>query len=207
MFTSRTRSFSAGLALIGLGGTLIVQSFAPDDDAAPDDAPLGERNAQATVPYKSGENIAKAFTIERDAAELYAYWRDFSNLPQIMTHLQRVDVDGDVSHWVTRGPAGSSIAWDAQIIEDRPNDFISWRSLDGSSVKHAGSVRFRPAPGDRGTEVRVELAWVSPGGKLGSLFAAAFGESPAKQIEDDLRRFKSLMEAGDVALNGTDVKA
>jgi uncharacterized membrane protein len=115
-----------------------------------------------------------------------------------MSHLEAVQLTGpNRSRWTAKAPAGTSIEWDAEIIEDRPNERIAWRSL-GGAVHHAGSVDFRPAPGGRGTEVSVELEYRTPAETLGAAFAKLFGEEPGQQIQDDLRRFKWLMETGEI---------
>ena len=116
-----------------------------------------------------------------------------------MQHLKSVTTEGLRSRWTAKAPAGMSVEWDAEIINDRPNRLIAWRSLEGSCVSTAGSVHFTPAPDGRGTEVLVELKYDPPAGKLGSWLASLFGEEPGRQIGDDLRRFKQLMEAGDAA--------
>ncbi|MFN2461229.1 MAG: SRPBCC family protein [Candidatus Velthaea sp.] len=203
MNASRLGSFFTGLALLGCGGVMLARAMSSDGER--DDAAAAASTASA-VPYGSGTRVEKVFTINRRPDEVYAVWRDFRRLPEFMTYLQRVDVDGNRSHWVARGPAGAPIAWDAEIIEDRPNECISWRSVDGG-LRNAGSVHFTPAPGDRGTEVRVEMEYVPPAGALGAALAKVLPENPAHEVETDLRRFKSLMEAGDIAINGTDVKA
>ncbi len=103
--------------------------------------------------------LTETLTINRKPDELYRYWRDFSNLPKFMNHLMVVDIiDERRSHWVATGPAGSTIEWDAEITDDRPNELIAWRSVEGSEVDHAGLIRFEPATGDRGTIVTVEHA-------------------------------------------------
>jgi uncharacterized membrane protein len=116
-----------------------------------------------------------------------------------MHHLESVrTLDNGRSHWVVRGPAGADIEWDAEIVEDRANELIAWRSLPRSDVQHHGSVRFRQAPGDRGTEVEVQLEYDAPGGKAGAVIAKLFGEEPLQQLRDELRRFKQVMETGEV---------
>ncbi|TDC81053.1 SRPBCC family protein [Micromonospora sp. KC606] len=138
-------------------------------------------------------------TVNRPASEAYRFWRDLENLPGFMAHLESVRVD-DLrrSRWTARGPAGQSVSWDAEIVEDRPNELIAWRSLPGAPVPNAGRVRFVPAPGDRGTEVRVELGYAPPAGRLGRAVAKLFGEEPEQQVRDDLRRFKQVLETGEV---------
>jgi uncharacterized membrane protein len=115
-----------------------------------------------------------------------------------MTHLEQVREEGTRSHWAARGPLGLRAEWDAEIITDHPNQVIAWRSLPNSDVDTAGSVHFTPAPGTRGTEVRVNLKYDPPAGQAGTLIAKLFGKEPGQQIREDLRRFKQLMEAGEV---------
>lgn len=207
MTATRPLSFLTGVALLGLGGALISRAFSADDEDGNGGA-SGPRNANAAVPYGQGTRIEKVFTIDRPAAELYREWRDLENLPSIMSHLREVEVlDERRSRWHAHGPAKTSASWEAEIIADEPNERIAWRSV-GGNVPNAGSVSFAPAPGERGTELRVEMEWAAPGGPLGKTFAHLFaGGDPGLIVESDLRRFKSKMEAGDVAVNGTDVKS
>jgi uncharacterized membrane protein len=138
-------------------------------------------------------------TINRSAEDLYAAWRNFTNLPQWMKHLRSVEVKGDRrSHWVAAGPAGSSVEWEAEITEDRRNEMIAWRSIEGSDVDHSGVIRFEPAAGNRGTRVTMEMRYALPGGTLASAVAAWFGEDPQQSMKMDLRRFKQVMETGEV---------
>jgi uncharacterized membrane protein len=140
-------------------------------------------------------------TINRPAKELYEFWHDFENLPRFMLHLELVEVTGSRrSHWVARAPRGT-VEWDADITEDVPNERIAWRSVEGSEIPNSGVVRFVRAPGDRGTEIHVELTYDPPAGKLGVLAAKIFGEEPSQQIRDDLRRFKQITETGEVLLS------
>ncbi|AFY87307.1 MAG: hypothetical protein CLLPBCKN_004062 [Chroococcidiopsis cubana SAG 39.79] len=144
--------------------------------------------------------VEKTVTINKPADELYRYWHDFKYLPTFMKHLKSVEVyDNKRSHWVANAPLGASVEWDAEIIEDRENEFISWTSVEGADVDNSGFVRFKPAPGNRGTEVKVVIEYAPPGGVLASAIAKLFGEEPEQQIGDDLRRFKMLMEAGEIA--------
>jgi uncharacterized membrane protein len=145
------------------------------------------------------EHVKKSITINRPRQEVFQFWRQFDNLGRFMHHLIRVDVTGPGrSHWVARGPAGLEIEWDAEIVEELANDFILWRSLDSSDVRNSGAVRFKDAPGDRGTEVDVELHYEAPGGKAGAAVAKWFGEEPNQQLTDDLRRLKQVLETGEV---------
>jgi uncharacterized membrane protein len=204
MNATRPLTFLTGIAMLGLGGSLIARSLSGEDDES---AGPGEHNSRASVPYGAGTRIEKTFTIQRPAAELYAYWRDVRNLPEIMSHLERVEVlDERRSHWTAKGPAGFRASWDAEIVDDTPDERIAWRSA-GGNVPNAGSVTFLPAPGGRGTELHVEMEWAPPGGPLGKSLASLIGGDPGLIVETDLRRFKATMEAGSYALNGTDVKS
>ncbi|HKP87665.1 MAG TPA: SRPBCC family protein [Blastocatellia bacterium] len=138
-------------------------------------------------------------TINRPPEEVYRFWRNFENLPRFMSHLESVQVMGDKrSHWVAKAPAGMSVEWDAEIIDDRPNQLIAWRSLEGADVDNYGTVSFDRAPGGRGTEIRVEVEYNPPGGALGAGIAKLFGEAPEQQIKGDLRRLKQVLEIGEV---------
>jgi uncharacterized membrane protein len=159
---------------------------------------------QGTMPFvheHTGELfVNKAVTVNAAAHEVYRFWRDLDKLPLFMRHLRSVTVDtGGRSHWVTRGPGGRNVEWDAVVLEDREPERLAWRSLPGSDIDHEGSVEFRPAPGDRGTEVHVRLLWRPPAGRIGAGVARLFGEHPERQIREDLRRFKMLIEAGEIA--------
>jgi uncharacterized membrane protein len=160
--------------------------------------PSGER-ARPEDYYKYGIHVRQSFTVNRPAQELFTFWRDFSNLARFMQHVRDVRVISDTrSHWVVDGPAGKAVEWDAEIIEETPGHLIAWRSLDNADVDCTGSVRFTPAPGGRGTEVAVSLEYIPPAGRLGQWLAALFGKAPTRQIEQDLRNFKKLMETGEV---------
>ncbi len=144
--------------------------------------------------------VEKTVTINKPAEELYHFWHDFENLPRFMKHLKSVKVYNDKrSHWIANAPLGNSVEWDADILEDRANEFISWASVEGADVDNSGFIRFKKAPGDRGTEVKVVMEYNVPGGVLTAAVAKLFGEEPEQQIGDDLRRFKMLMEAGEIA--------
>jgi uncharacterized membrane protein len=146
-----------------------------------------------------GIRVINSVTVGRSPSEVYDFWHDFRNLPRFMRHLESVQVDGNGrSHWKAKAPAGMSAEWDAETVEDRPNELIMWRSLPDADVENAGSVRFIQAPGNRGTQVRVELWYGPPGGPAGAAIARLFGEEPSRQVGDDLRAFKQMMEIGEV---------
>ena len=141
----------------------------------------------------------RSITVHKPVEEVYGFWHDFENFPQFMRHLESVTVTGERrTHWTAKAPAGQTVEWDADTIEDRPNELISWRSTPDSDVYNAGTVRFQPAPGGRGTEVRVAMEYKPPLGKLGAKVAMLFREEPGQQVDDDLRHFKQVMETGEI---------
>jgi uncharacterized membrane protein len=143
--------------------------------------------------------VAQSVTINRSPEELYRFWRDFQNLPRFMKHLESVWERGDGrSHWAAKALTGTTVEWDAEITEDRPNELIAWRSLEGSDVDSVGSVRFERAPGGRGSIVKVEMRYSPPAGVVGATLAKLLGKDPGRQIKEDLRRFKQIMEAGEI---------
>jgi uncharacterized membrane protein len=149
---------------------------------------------------RSAVDARSAITVNAPPEAAYAAWRDFEALPSFMYHLKSVQVTADgCSHWVAKAPAGTTVEWDAETVDDVPGQRISWRSAPGSSVENAGTVEFRPAPGGRGTEIHVELRYQPPGGAIGAVVAKLFGEEPNQQLADDLRRFKQLLETGEIA--------
>ncbi|MFL5494429.1 MAG: SRPBCC family protein [Gemmatimonadales bacterium] len=143
--------------------------------------------------------VNKAITVRRMPEDVYAFWRDFQNLPRFMEHLESVQVLSDQrSRWKAKAPGGGTVQWEAEIVEDRPNELIGWRVAGDADVTQSGTVRFTPAPGGRGTEVRVELRYDPPGGVIGTTIAMLFGEEPGQQVDSDLRHFKQVMETGEV---------
>ncbi len=144
-------------------------------------------------------HVLRSITINRPPEEVYEFWRDLTNLPTFMSHLESVEMQGGRSTWRAKGPAGLHISWDAKTVLDRPGECIAWRSVESStSVPNRGVVRFKVAPGDRGTELQVELKYEPPGGVVGAAFAKLFGEEPGQQIDGDLRRLKQVLETGEV---------
>jgi uncharacterized membrane protein len=149
--------------------------------------------------FARGIHVEESFTILKSPEELYTFWHNFENLPRFMRHLKSVrTIDEKRSHWAADAPMGMNAEWDAEIINDEPNRIIAWRSLAGADVDNAGSVNFRPAPGDRGTEVSVVIDYIPPAGKAGSLIAKLFGRDADQMIREDLRNFKRLMETGEI---------
>lgn len=199
-FGLRQRSL-AGLAVAGVGAALVnraVQGHCDVYGALNIDIAHREP-ARPEEYFRRGIHVEHSVTINKSPESLYRYWRDFSNLPRIMDHLESVRVqDEKRSHWVAKMPAGYMVEWDAEIINDEPNKLIAWRSLAEATVPNSGSVRFLPAPGDRGTEIHVVLDYIPPAGRVGWLVAKLFGQEPKQQVVEDLRRFKQVIETGEV---------
>jgi len=144
-----------------------------------------------------GVRVDRSITIARPQAEVFRFWRDFENLPRFMTYLQKVEVTGPYRTRWTAKALGVPVSWEAEVFMERQPELIAWRSLEGSTVDTAGSVHFTQALGGRGTEVHVELKYDPPGGQAGSALAWLTGQSPAGMINEDLRRLKQLLEAGE----------
>jgi uncharacterized membrane protein len=199
-----TRGSFAGVALALIGASLVYRGTTGHcyayDAMGVNTAGNETDNPNVSVRGGRGVKVEKSLTINREPAELFSFWRNFENLPRFMNHLEEVRVtDQTHSHWVAKAPAGAAVEWDAEVYNEKPNELIAWRSLEGSDVDNAGSVHFTPAPSGRGTEVRVSLKYDPPAGKLGALVAKLFGEEPEQQVDEDLRRFKQLMETGETA--------
>lgn len=146
-------------------------------------------------------SVRKTITVRKPAQEVYGFWREFENFPRFMAHVESVRAMRQRSHWVAKAPGGTTVEWDAEIVDDQPGVAIQWRSLPEADVANWGTVRFVPAPGDRGTEVHVVVGYRPPVGKLGATIAKLFGEEPATQLADDLRRFKQVLESGEVVVS------
>ena len=192
----------AGYALSALGLGLIYRGATGHCSAYQalgiNNVPAEDQDAVRAKLGAVGIKVVHSVTVGKSPDELYAFWRDFTNLPQIMDHLNSVTVQNSGrSHWVAKAPLGRTVEWDAEIINEVPGQLIAWRSLPGADVDNAGSVTFKPGPTGRGTEVRVELSYAPPAGKVGATVAKLLGEEPRKQLDDDLRHFKQLMEAGE----------
>jgi uncharacterized membrane protein len=179
----------------------------PIAHTAHDDAPLSTAKSpqvmdgQGALASRQGDVlIGRSVTINRPRGELYAFWRDFNNLPKFMHNLHSVAItDQSHSHWVIEAPAGKTVEWDSKITEDVPGRLIAWESLDGASVRNSGRVEFLDSPDGRGTVVRVTLTYDPPAGAVGKLIAKLFQKEPKIQARQDLRRFKQLMETGEVS--------
>jgi len=177
------------------------------DDTRQDDAPLAtskradavDRATEELVEPKGDALTARAVTINRPRDELFAYWRDFGNLASFMDNVVRVDVlDEKRSHWVVKAPGGKTVEWDSTITEERDGELIAWASEEGADVPNSGRIDFQDA-GARGTVVTATILYDPPGGTIGKVIAKMFQREPAIQARRDLRRFKQLMETGEIA--------
>jgi uncharacterized membrane protein len=158
-------------------------------DAAGDDAA-----------YESGQLVGRTVTINRSRHELYMFWRDFGNLARVLENIESVtELDERRSHWVVRAPAGTTVEWDSVIVEDIPDELISWQSAEGADIANSGRIDFRDAPGGRGALVTATIAYDPPAGAVGKLLAKIFQREPKIQARRDLRRFKQFMETGEIA--------
>ncbi|HEV8617437.1 MAG TPA: SRPBCC family protein [Methylomirabilota bacterium] len=189
-----------GLALAALGGVLAYRGLTGHCDAyealgvdrsrPPGDGTVGNL----------GVKIDRSVTIAAPPERLYAFWRNFENLPRIMSTVERVKVLSETrSRWTVRAPVGMHVEWEAEIINDKPSELIAWRSVDNAFVTHAGSVRFEPVAGGNATRVDVSLQYDPPGGRLGHAVAALFNEDAGHQVERDLNDFKQATESGRLA--------
>lgn len=184
---SRRLAIGLGLFGIGLGAALYTRQ---------------RRHAAPGSSARRAVRVEEVATINRNIHDVYEFWRQFENFPRFMRHLESVErLDGSRSRWRARAPAGMTVEWEAETLADREDEWIAWRSLPGSQVDNSGSVRFSRAPGARGTEVRVQLQYTPPAGPLGRGVAWLFGEEPEIQVKDDLRRFKQLMETGEIPIS------
>jgi uncharacterized membrane protein len=186
-----------GLLLGGLGGALIWRGYTGHCHCY---AALGintaEHNQATAVPAKQGEKVEKTITIRRSPEDLYRHWRNLENLPRIMNNLEEVEQrDAQRSHWVAKGPLGKELHWDAEIHNERANEFIAWRSLPGGDIETAGSIHFKPSDQVGCTEVTLSMKYNPPAGKIGAQLANWFGDGLEQKLDEDLKRFKQVMEA------------
>lgn len=199
----RKRSWFGGfLALAGgnlllrgaLGKSLLYRAFGIDTSKVMEKAKEMGKGERFTV--------EKSIVIASSADEAYRFWRNFENLPRVMRHLKSVRaIDERRSHWVAAAPVGLDIEWDAEITDEREGRKIAWRSLENAEIENKGVVLFEPIQDGNAAEVRVYLEYAPPAGKAGKAFAKLFGKDPAKMVDEDLRRFKSLIESGEIAAN------
>jgi uncharacterized membrane protein len=209
----RWASLAAATAVVAYG--LTRRSFPGVALAAAAATPFAYRGLVGKWPFENGDtrtslsgdrgiHVREAVRIERPVSEVFAFWRQLENLPQVLTHLEQVtELDNGRSHWVARGPADLGVEWDAEIINEVENKVIGWRSLPDSDIVTAGSVNFKTVRGGRETEVSVHLQYAPPAGRAGALLARIFGREPSQTVREDLRRFKQVLEAGEIPRTST----
>lgn len=186
----------AGTALLHRGVTGHCNAYEAFNVSTNDNRNISRISGE---PVARDVHVEKAIVIDKSPEELFSFWREFQNLPRFMKHLESVTCSGvNRSHWVAKGPGGKDVEWDAEIYNEKLNEMIAWRSLEGADIVNAGSVHFKPL-GARGTEVRVVLNYNAPGGKISAFFAKLLGHEPGQMIADDLRRLKQILETGEVA--------
>lgn len=196
-----SRKSIPGLLLAGLGGALLYRGTTGHCSTY---QALGVTTAQdgkaKGLLGGRGTRVVKSITINRPRTELFSFWRNFENLPRVMSHLESVAIiDGKRSHWKAKAPAGMSVEWEAEIVRERENRLIAWRSLPGADVENAGTIRFDRLPGQQ-TRLVVAIDYIPPGGVLGVGVAKLFGEDPQQQLAEDLNRFKESIERGEITL-------
>lgn len=209
--TQRGRAAAAVAAVAGVAALDIFSAMQLSNEMAPRrthadadgrESLLEDQQPAGLRPVSGTRRAWHSVTVNKPQDEVFAFWRKLENLPRFMKHLEAVTtLDSTRSHWVARAPAGTSVEWDAEIVDERAPELLSWRSLPDAVVPNAGTVQFRPALGNRGTEVHVSLEYRIPGGAVGSMFAKLLGEEPEMQVREDLRRFKQVLETGEVLLS------
>jgi uncharacterized membrane protein len=199
----------SGITMMGVGAALIHRGWTGNCKVSEwlgrtgrqvhDGSTEGKRTPQKL--NEQGIGVEHAITIDKPASELYAFWRNFENLPRFMNELREVKVvDDRRSRWKATGPMGATVEWEAQIINEEPEKLIAWKSV-GGDIDIAGTVRFEPATNGEGTVVRVHMRYLPPAGKVGDWIAKLFGNDPEQQTVTSLRQFKQLMETGELVSN------
>jgi uncharacterized membrane protein len=187
-----------GLALSAIGAALAWRGYTGHCQCY---AALGinnaKRNPSTAVPAQQGFKLEKTIVVQRPAADLYRFWRRLENLPRVMRHLKDVrSIDSQHSRWVAEGALGKDVEWDAEIINEREDEMLAWRSFPGGDLETAGSVHFRPLDNNQGTEVVVSIKYNPPAGKIGAQLATLLGEGLEEKLDEDLATFKQVMETG-----------
>ena len=198
-----TRRKTSGWVMAGLGALLVRRGATGHCDTYQmlglNTAGTGDDTRQA-LGGPAGVIVEESVIINRPISELYRFWRNLENLPRFMTHLESVErITDTLSRWRAKAPAGTTVEWNAEIINEVPDRVIGWKSIEGSDVVSAGSVNFDEAGEGRGTRVRVRLQYSPPGGKVGDAVARLLGSDAGSQIRQDLQRFKQLVETGENA--------
>ena len=198
---NNVKLLAATVAVLGVTAIDIMQGAKLTSEKLP-----AQGHDEGSFQLSSGDDdtvrLSAQITVGRPVAEVYEFWKDLGNLPRFMGHLESVRVtEGGRSHWKAKAPAGLTAEWDAETIEDRPNEYIAWHSLEHEAVDNLGSVTFVKAPGDRGTEVHLEMEYHPRGGALGAKLANLFKKIPQAALSADLKRFKQMMELGEITLS------
>jgi len=181
----------SGLLMLGAGGMFYTRGKSGHCNFY---AKVGVNTARAE---QTPIRLEKVVTINRSPQQVYDFWRDLENLPRFMNHISSVQVRGPVvSHWKAVGPAGVSLEWDAEIVQDVPGQLIAWQSIGETDVPNEGTVRFDEAPGNRGTEVSVVISYTPPMGAVGKAAARFLNTVNSVQLEQDLKRLKQILETG-----------
>ncbi len=193
---NRTRATAAAAAVMGVTA---LDIYCSQKMAGGDALPLLSSDGRIRV--------RKTITVNRPIGDVYAFWNDFENYPTFMDHIEyiRATADNRLTHWKVKAPAGMTVEWDSEIVADEPNSFIAWRSV-GGDIENSGSVRFEPATGGRGTVVRLELEYLSPGGAIGSYIAKLLGQEPGQQAARGLRLMKQILETGGVTKSDASIR-
>lgn len=178
---------SAGLLLRGATGYCPAYGAMGVNNADTKDALSGSR----------GVHVRESIVIHAPAEEIYRFWRQFDRLPEVIPHLERVEqLDTKRSRWTAKAFDKVPVTWESEIINEVPYETIGWKTVPGESIQHAGSVNFKPAYGNNGTEVRVHLQYAAPGGRAASWLAWLAGEDPASAMRQGLRNLKRRLEGG-----------
>ena len=197
-----SRRRSSGWVYAGFGALLVQRGLSGHchtyELLGLNSAGTGEDTRRA-LGGQRGVIVEESVTINQPIELLYRFWRNLENLPRFMRHLESVErITDTLSRWRAKGPGGTTLEWNAEIINEVPSQVIGWRSIEGSDVVSAGSVNFDDAGPGRGTRVRVRLQYSPPGGKLGAAVARLLGRDPGSEIREDLRQFKQIVEGGEV---------
>jgi uncharacterized membrane protein len=176
----------------------------PTSHTLQSDAPLSaakDIEAAAVDDSLDGQElVGRTITVDCPRQEVYEFWRDFQNLPLFMENIEHVTIiDEQRSHWVVCAPGGRTVEWDSILVQDIPGEVISWRSAEGADISNSGRIEFRDAPGNRGTQVTATIVYDPPAGTIGKIIAKLFQKEPKIQARHDLRRFKQLLETGEIS--------
>lgn len=194
------RSSLPGLLLVGAGALLVRRGMTGHSylyRTLRVSSAHGLRGPSASVPHGQGVRLRRSITVRRPPAEVYAFWRRLETLPPLLSHVESVEILSErLSRWRACGPAESALEWEAEIINDLPGELIAWRSVRGSNLHHAGSIRFDRAAGGHGTRVTVTLEYQPPAGLVGAVAARLLGVDPELQVEEALHRLKGALEDG-----------